>query len=308
MKNRRDFLLASAASGITSASKLVSATEDSVVVRDLELPTNDPSRALPVRIFAPATPKLLPVIAFSHGAYSSGHLYDPILRAWAQAGFAVLAPTHRDSVSLGVKRGNSDPRYFGWRLDDMESLLGSVDEIERRVPEFNRRLNHRRIAATGHSFGGLVAQTISCATLFDPVLGKTVARRAAQVRATVIFSGAGRFAPLLRGEDFAELKLPLLVTVGTEDLAQAPGLTGYQWRREPFDLAASKSRWLLTLRGADHYLGGLVGRDDLPKSTGGAAWLDAFNTVSVSFLRRYVAGTTLKTPSVDSAVGQLQRI
>lgn len=302
MTNRRDFLLA-----LAGASASAAAIEADVLMRDIELPTPDPARALRVRVLAPAGRKTLPLVVFSHGAYSSGRLYDPILTAWAAAGFAVLAPTHRDSVSLGVQRGSNDPRYFRWRLEDMELLLGSLDEVARRVPDLARRWQRARVAATGHSFGGLVAQTLSGATYFDPLLGHTVSRSAKNIRATLIFSGAGRFAPLLRSEDFATLRKPLLVTVGTEDLQQAPGLTGYRWRREPFDLATARPRYLLTLQGADHYLGGVVGRDDLALSERAGAWLRAFNTASIFFLRRHLAGQSVARPEIAAADGRLEQ-
>ncbi len=306
MHNRRDFLLAAAATAAaTGLSNAAGPTN--VVVRDIDLATADPARALPVRLFMPPTGRHLPLVLFSHGAYSSGHLYDPILRHWAAAGFAVLAPTHRDSVSLGVKRGSNDPRYFSWRLEDMEFLVASLDEVRRQAPEFSGRVDATRLAATGHSFGGLVAQTLAGASYFDPASGNTIHRKVKNVRAAIVFSGAGRFAPLLRSEDFAALKIPLLVTVGTEDLQQAPGMTGYQWRREPFDLAASKSKYLLTLQGADHYLGGLVGRDDLPQAAQGLAWLTTFNRTCEYFLRRHVAGKWVTIPDIADGTGHLER-
>ncbi len=306
MHNRREFLLAAAAAA--AASGLANdAVPAAVMVRDIDLATPDPARALPVRVLMPSTGRHLPLVVFSHGAYSSGRLYDPILRHWAAAGFAVLAPTHRDSVSLGVKRGSNDPRYFSWRLEDMEFLVTSLDAIRRQAPEFSSRVDPARLAATGHSFGGLVAQTLAGATYFDPASGTTIHRTVKSVRAAIVFSGAGRFAPLLRSEDFAALKLPLLVTVGTEDLQQAPGLSGYQWRREPFDLAASKPKYLLTLQGADHYLGGLVGRNDLPQAAQGPAWLTAFNQTCGFFLRRYVAGKRVAMPGIADGTGHLER-
>lgn len=306
MRNRREFLSAAAAAAAATGLTSYAAAAD-VTVRDIDLATRDPARALPVRLFMPPAGRHLPLVLFSHGAYSSGRLYDPILRHWAAAGFAILAPTHRDSVSLGVKRGSNDPRYFGWRLEDMELLLSSLDALRRQAAEFGGRVDAARLAATGHSFGGLVAQTLAGATYFDPASGKTIHRAVKNARAAIVFSGAGRFAPLLRTEDFAAMRLPLLVTVGTEDLQQAPGLTGYQWRREPFDLAAGRPKYLLTLQGADHYLGGLVGRDDLPQAAQGPAWLTTFNRTCEYFLRRHVAGERVAMPDITDGTGHLQR-
>ena len=306
MHSRREFLLAAATVAATTGIAN-GATPADIMVLDIDLATPDPARALPVRVFLPPSGRHLPLVLFSHGAYSSGRLYDPILRHWAAAGFAILAPTHRDSVSQGVKRGSNDPRYFSWRLEDMEFMVASLAAVGRQVPRFSSRVNSTRLAATGHSFGGLVAQTLAGATYFDPVSGKTINRAVQDVHAAIVFSGAGRFAPLLRAEDFAALKIPLLVTVGTEDLQQAPGMSGYQWRREPFDLAASKPKYLLTLQGADHYLGGLVGRDDLPQAAQGPAWLTALNETCGYFLRRHVAGKRAAMPVIAETVAHLER-
>ncbi len=271
-----------------------------VVVADLRLPV-DGTRDLPLRVFYPQSGRPLPVVLFSHGAYSSGEHYDAVLRAWAAAGYVVLAPTHRDSIRLGTARGSSDPRFFVWRLEDMEATANGIPQILARVPALSGRLDATRMAATGHSFGGLVAQTLGGATYRDPATGQTVSRRIAAVRAVIVCSGAGVMEPLLGPADFAALTLPTLVTVGTEDLAQAPGLTGHQWRRQPFDLSAPGDKYLLTLEGADHYLGGAVGRDDLPRAPAASRYVDAFNAMSLRFLDRYLrrsaaAAATLAAP------------
>jgi hypothetical protein len=126
------------------------------------------------------------------------------------------------------------------------------------------------------------------------------------VRAVIIFSGAGRFVPLLADANFAALTLPTLVTVGSEDLQQAPGLTGYQWRREPFDLIGSSERWLLTLKGADHYLGGSIGRSDLPVAPQSRGWIDAFNSATSAFLRRHLLDKGRGLRDYDNAIAKLE--
>lgn len=239
------------------------------------------------RLAVPQRGERLPLIVFSHGAYSSGDAYDPILDAWAARGYAVLSVTHRDSVSLGVKRGTNEPRYFAWRLDDMTALLARLPEALRSVPDGERvlrRIDTANIAAAGHSFGGLVAQTLGGATYFDAATSATRSRRDARVRAVLILSGAGPFPPTLRNEDFANLQVPAFVSVGTDDLAQAPGLTGEQWRKLPFDLAAPGRKYRLTLCGADHYFGGSVGRDDLPRAAQADEYLRLYATWSGKFL------------------------
>ncbi len=245
-------------------------------------------REVPLRIVFPSTGRDLPVVLFSHGAFSSGRDYDLLLDAWAARGHVVIAPTHRDSTSLGTPRGSGDPRHFPWRLDDMALLLRELDRALSAAPGLAARTDRQRIAATGHSFGGLVAQTLGGATYFDPATRQAVSRADPRVRAVIVFSGAGTFPPILRSKDFAALQKPTLVTVGTDDLPQAPGLSGYAWRRQPWDLAAPGDKYLLTLQGADHYLGGMVGRDDLPRAARGPEYVSAFQQVSNAFLDAFL--------------------
>jgi len=297
---------------LASASGAVAASTPAVQVTEIILPRADGQPELPVRIAAPARGRALPVIVFSHGAYSSKDDYAPILDDWAGHGYVVLAVTHRDSTRLGAVRGKSDPRFMSWRIEDMRLLIDRLDTALTAVPGLAERADPRRLAIAGHSFGGLIAQTIGGATLRDPASGAAVSHQHPAVRAVIIFSGAGPMPPVLQREDFLSLTLPTLVTVGTKDLDQAPGMTGYEWRRLPYDLIAPGNKHLLVLDGADHYLGGIVGRDDLPRSPDAPAYLNAFNTASRLFLdawlrddqgasRRLRDWPTSATPFADKA-------
>lgn len=270
---------------LPSASAVASTTSTPPVhVTEFSLPRAAGQPDMPVRIAAPERGRRLPVIVFSHGAYSSKDDYAPILDDWAAHGYVVLAVTHRDSTRQGAVRGKSDPRFMSWRIEDMRLLIDRLDTALAAVPGLRERADPRRLAITGHSFGGLIAQTIGGATLRDPSSAQAVSHQHPAVRAVIIFSGAGPMAPVLQREDFASLTLPTLVTVGTKDLDQAPGMTGYEWRRLPYDLIAPGNKYLLVLDGADHYLGGIVGRDDLPHSPDAPAYLEAFNSASKLFL------------------------
>lgn len=272
------------------------------MTRDVAITVPGENRTLPVHVVFPARGRKLPIVLFSHGAYSSGDAYDALLSSWAARGYVVLSPTHRDSTRLGTKRGSPEPRFFVWRLDDLTLLLENLDAVLRDVPDIAGRYDTRRIAATGHSFGGLVAQTLGGATFFDAATGRTVSRADPRITAVLIFSGAGTMAPLLRAEDFKSLTVPVLVTVGTQDLAQAPGLTGYEWRRQPFDLLPRGRIYLLTLDGADHYLGGMVGRDDLPRAERGPQYVGEFNATSGLFLDASLRGTRRAQRALDARV------
>jgi len=255
-----------------------------ITITETSLPRSADVAAMPVRIAAPRTGRALPVILFSHGAYSSKDDYSVLLDHWAAHGYVVIAVTHRDSTRLGTTRGGNDPRFMTWRLDDMKQVLDSLPQLLSALPGLVERTDSSKIAATGHSFGGLIAQTLAGATLRDPATGTAVSHRQPTIRAAIIFSGAGAMPPVLGAEDFAALAVPTLVTVGTEDLKQAPNLSGYEWRRQPYDLIPAGQKYLLTLEGADHYLGGSVGRDDLARSAQADDFVAAFQAASTLFL------------------------
>ena len=260
------------------------AAANSISVAETALPRAADAPAMPIRVAAPRTGAALPVVLFSHGAYSSKDDYSVLLDHWAARGYVVVAVTHRDSTRLGTVRGSNDPRYMVWRLDDMKQVLSALPQLLSAVPGLVARTDFSKIAATGHSFGGLIAQSLAGATLRDPVTGATISHRQPAIRAAIIFSGAGAMPPVLGAEDFAALDVPTLVTVGTEDLKQVPNLSGYEWRRQPYDLVPAGRKYLLTLAGADHYLGGSVGRDDLPRSTQADDFVAAFQAASTLFL------------------------
>ncbi len=286
--DRRDLIIGAAASLAVCAARGAVAQAAIGTLNPLSLVDPEDGRTLPLRVVYPLRGTRLPIILFSHGLYSSKDDYNPILDGWAAHGYVVIAPTHRDSATLGVQRGTFEPRFLPWRMEDMRLILSQLPQVINAVPGLVSRADPTRIAAAGHSLGGLIAQSLSGATYRDSTSGTTIREAGFRVGATVIISGPGVIPGILRPEDFAGLTGPVLVSVGSNDLKQDPNLTGYEWRRQPYDLAPPGDKFLLTLDGADHYLGGNVGRDDLAKDSNTPQYLEAFNLVSRTFLDAYL--------------------
>ena len=77
---RRDLLLGAATGALTltACASLPEAREPQRFDMSLAI---DHSRTLPLRVWAPMRGRGLPLVLFSHGAYSSGEDYDPLLAA-----------------------------------------------------------------------------------------------------------------------------------------------------------------------------------------------------------------------------------
>lgn len=245
---------------------------------------------VPVRITWPKEGRRLPVVVFSHGAFSSREWYLAITDRWAAAGYLVISPTHIDSTTRSGRRGvPPDPAWWTRRLEDVQAIVRDLPTLVRSVPGLADRVDSRNLVMTGHSFGGMVAQTVGGATWFDPDRNVTVSNAVENVRAVVILSGAGRLPPRVRDSDWSTLRVPTFVSVGTNDLKQTE-ISGLAWRSEPYEFAPPGDKYLLTIEGADHYLGGTIGRDDIARDPRGERYVAAFALTSIAFMDGYVKG------------------
>jgi fermentation-respiration switch protein FrsA (DUF1100 family) len=94
-----------------------------------------------------------PVVVFSHGLTARPADYAPLLTAWAAAGFVVAAPTYphtsRGAQGFNVLDVVNQPA-------DASYVLTQVLALNRRAGDpLNGRLATDRVAAAGHSAGGI---------------------------------------------------------------------------------------------------------------------------------------------------------
>src|ERR1051325_7963753 len=102
------------------------------------------NKDLPIRILTPKSGGPFPVIVFSHGAGGSGKNYFGLTGFWASHGYAVIQPTHSDSLSLRRENGEPMPagprelveeyrfNYDDWinRVRDIDLVTDSLNELE----------------------------------------------------------------------------------------------------------------------------------------------------------------------------------
>ncbi|WP_307679686.1 alpha/beta fold hydrolase [Streptomyces sp. V4I2] len=223
---------------------------------------------LEVRVSAPTTGRDLPVVVLSHGFGSSLNGYGPLADYWAAHGFVVIQPTHLDSRTVGLPQDDPrTPRIWRFRVEDMKRILDQLDLLEAAVPGLSGRLDRRRIAAAGHSFGGQTAGNLLGLRVLDPVSQKEEDLSDSRIKAGVLLATAGRggadltpFAaehfPFMN-PSFAAMTTPALVIVGDKDDSPL-SVRGPEWMADPYFLSPG-DKSLLTVFGAEHSLGGIVG-------------------------------------------------
>tara|TARA_R110002020_G_scaffold86758_2_gene214199 strand:- start:3851 stop:4819 length:969 start_codon:yes stop_codon:yes gene_type:complete len=239
-----------------------------------------PERGLPLemRITAPVAGQDLPIILLSHGGGPSLYIsskdgYGPLANFYAERGFVVIQPTHASSRVAGLPSdAPGGPFHWRSRVLDMTRILDGLDEIEALVPAIAGRLDDSRIAAVGHSLGGMTVGMLLGARLTDPndASATDVNLIEPRIKAGVLMAAPGNggdsLAPAIReaysilNPDFSHLTTPTLVVAGDSDLSPHLTTRGADWHVDPYTYAPG-SNALLTLFGGKHGMGGIAGYD-----------------------------------------------
>ena len=239
-----------------------------VSVKPVVLSAPGRGEELQVRVSAPTIGRELPLIIFSHGFGWSLDGYAPLADFWAAHGFVVIQPTHLDSRTLSLPP--DDPRtplIWRFRVEDMKRILDQLDVLEASVPGLSGRLDRSRIAAAGHSWGGQTASMLLGARVLDPEGGTGVDMSDSRIKAGVLLAtpglGGTDLTPFaaehfpFMNPSFADMTTPTLVIAGDRDQS-ALSVRGPDWFTDPYFLSPGRKS-LLTLFGAEHGLGGIVG-------------------------------------------------
>ncbi|GAA2211748.1 hypothetical protein GCM10009850_072080 [Nonomuraea monospora] len=242
-----------------------------ISVKPIVLPAPERGEDLRVRVSAPVTGRDLPIVLFAHGFGSHLDAYAPLTDYWAAHGFVVVQATHLDSRRSGLAADDPRrPRTWRIRVADLKRMLDDLDVLEAAVPGLAGRVDHARVAAAGHSFGGHTAAMLLGLRVTDPRTGVAEDLSDPRVTAGVLLATAGRggdhltpyateHLPWLREVDFSHLTAPALVVAGDKD--HLPVTTrGPEWTTEPYTLSP-KGKSLLTVFGGEHLLGGISGYD-----------------------------------------------
>jgi fermentation-respiration switch protein FrsA (DUF1100 family) len=241
----------------------------SVAVRSLALERD--GRALRTTVYYPTGSGRFPVVLFSHGLGGAPDDYAPLLRRWAAAGLVVAAPAY-PHTSAGAP--DYDVLDVVNQPADASYVIGKVLDLDKRRGDgLSGRLATDRVAAAGHSAGGIT--TVGLFTLArDPRLD-----------AGVVLSGSALGA----GTGFRGSPAPMLFVHGERDetVSYASGKAAYD--------AVPWPKAMLSFPEGDH--GERLLRD-------GGSSFEVLADTTTEFLRYALYGDAAAKRRVPGAAGQ----
>jgi dienelactone hydrolase len=216
-------------------------------------------RPVPARLYlprraAPAAPA--PLVVFSHGIGSTRERYRWFGQHLAEQGMACLHPQHVGS-DRQVWMGN--PLALVGRLWDAATeaeALARVADMRFGLDtllagELGARLDERRIALAGHSYGANTTLLSVGAQVQRE--GRAVQLRDERARAAIVLS-----APPFYGEGDPQrilggIAVPSLHVTATEDVIRIPGYySGAEDRLAVYRATGSARKWLAVFEGGSH--------------------------------------------------------
>lgn len=243
------------------------------VIENHLLPSEPGQRSLRARIAYPDAEGPFPLVVYSHGFGCYRESYAGLTDHWASHGYAVVLPEHPDCPTSEGKLSPEDARNLLYiRISDVGRVMDALFAPGQEIPGLTGRIDYDRKAIAGHSFGGMIAQVVWGQPLKDLHSTETVSY-ALGFDAAIVMSGVGEMPQMAEGS-FDQVPGPVLVTGGTLDLGNIGGPTifPWEWRMSAFGLTPPGDKYSVVLEEGDHYLGGLICRDDRggPDNSGGA--------------------------------------
>ena len=275
---------------------------------------------LPVTIRVPSDSGPHPLIVFSHGAGGSGDNYVLLLQGWANRGYVVISPTHADSIALmsPEQRRELKPRDVivdavtdvkGWqeRAKDISFVLESLDDLEKSVPDLAGKIDRDHIGVGGHSYGAMTATMLAGGKIRTKVGGELKSFADPRVKAAIEMSGQGEGQMGFTEDSWSDMKLPLMVMTGSEDMGAGGQIP--KWRKAPFAHSPAGDKYWVFIDGANHMsftgrLGDLVGgirhaADDHPQPDGKAIW-EVITRSTNTFWDAYLKGEAAAKKTLQS--------
>lgn len=279
---------------LINLAKYIPTPEATVTVAYTPIRLSMPGRQpLELRLTAPAHGEKLPIVLLSHGYGPSNYIpskdgYAPLVQFWAERGFVVIQPTHASSRVGGLPSDSTGAPFF-WRerVGEIKAILDQLLEIERQAPAVAGRMDHSRIGAVGHSFGGhtvglLLGAQVDGEDFSDP-----------RISTGVLLTTPGRGGKDMTPEsaarfpffdvDFSTLSTRSVVVCGDMD---NPHFTtrGPDWHADAFHDAPGAVAMLM-MHGVGHGLGGIAALDAKETETEAPDVLEATRRLTLAWLQ-----------------------
>jgi dienelactone hydrolase len=251
---------------------------------ELKVEIADPTgRGVPMTVYYPARAGTYPLIAFSHGAFSTPGRYAAMLQPLAASGYVVIAPMHVDSEEFGRAERPSSEETWRTRNEDMSLAINGTAEFDARLAKDGIRIDRGKIVAMGHSYGALVAQLPGGVRAIEPD-GSRIDRTDPTVDLVVGWSPPGPVPTLIDAEGWSSQRKPSLTITGTTDIL--PGFID-DWRAHTasYENAPPVGRALWVGNEIDHYFGGVFGREK-PADENSQRLFDRALATTLGFIER----------------------
>jgi len=207
-----------------------------------------------VRVTRPKDDAPAPVLVFSHGLYGSKDGYQTLALFWASHGYAVIQPTHPDSLREGFKGQREAMQAWDVRPKQISQVIDALGTIEEKT---GGKLDRERIGVGGHSFGAHTAMLVGGAVAYPGLFAKGKSFRDPRVKCTLLISPQG-VGGLFREDSWKDYPVPALVITGSLDTSPIND-TKPENRLDPFKLGPDGRMHLLWIEGAHHNFGGISG-------------------------------------------------
>jgi predicted dienelactone hydrolase len=293
-------------------------------------------RTLAVDLYLPEKPQTskISVIVVSNGLGAKRARFDYLGKYLASHGFAVAIPDHPGSdrqrlkeFYLGIHRENFEAREFINRPLDITFLLDKLEQLN--SPRFGNRLDLERVGVFGYSFGGTTALSLAGAKIDFQHLERNCETQPAIFNISLLYQcralELSRDTPNLRDKriqavyvfvpfskslfgqkGMSQVSVPVFWEATAQDI-----LTPFVVEQIPaFRWLTGVDKYLAVPKGLPH---AKVTLNVINRSTGQAVtWKELqpiarlyHKTLSLAFLKRYVAGDKQYRPYLRAAYMEL---
>jgi predicted dienelactone hydrolase len=251
-------------------------------------------KELQMRLAFPASGGNYPVIVLSHGNGCSQDLYAGFADHWASWGYVVIQPVHMDSRDLGYSMKGKTLEQMNFvvssRQADVSFVLDSLGRLERQIPQLQGKMDHERLVAAGHSMGAGTVMLLNGVEMISPRDQSRMASAEDRFDALIVISEPSNNR-MMPEDPWRLARVPTFIATGSDDFSMVGARDGKKsssaWQLAPDAARPDQPHWYLYMEGSDHYLGGVICKDNAPgpKDYDG---LNIINGASTAFLEAYI--------------------